>query len=73
MSRPTYSYYLIAQTLKGPDDTPYAGGTFEVDIVIPEDYPFSPPKMKFITKGLSVLLITNGGAESNEASLLNVK
>jgi ubiquitin-conjugating enzyme (huntingtin interacting protein 2) len=22
-----------------------------VDIVIPEDYPFSPPKMKFITKG----------------------
>ncbi len=39
------------QTLKGPDDTPYAGGVFEVDIVIPADYPFSPPKMKFITKG----------------------
>ena len=37
-------------TLKGPDDTPYAGGTFEVDIVIPDDYPFTPPKMKFITK-----------------------
>lgn len=37
-------------TLKGPDDTPYAGGTFEVDIKIPADYPFSPPKMKFDTK-----------------------
>eukprot|EP00388_Colpodella_angusta_P025346 GDKK01002345.1.p1 GENE.GDKK01002345.1~~GDKK01002345.1.p1 ORF type:complete len:195 (-),score=32.36 GDKK01002345.1:99-683(-) len=40
----------LTGTLKGPDDTPYAGGVFEVDIVIPEDYPFSPPKMKFITK-----------------------
>mmetsp|Transcript_52578 Transcript_52578/g.103757 ORF Transcript_52578/g.103757 Transcript_52578/m.103757 type:complete len:197 (-) Transcript_52578:128-718(-) len=40
----------LTGTLKGPDDTPYAGGTFDVDIVIPEDYPFSPPKMKFVTK-----------------------
>eukprot|EP00597_Dinobryon_sp_UTEXLB2267_P006858 CAMPEP_0170082356 /NCGR_PEP_ID=MMETSP0019_2-20121128/17975_1 /TAXON_ID=98059 /ORGANISM="Dinobryon sp., Strain UTEXLB2267" /LENGTH=166 /DNA_ID=CAMNT_0010297207 /DNA_START=35 /DNA_END=535 /DNA_ORIENTATION=- len=37
-------------SIKGPDDSPYAGGLFEVDIVIPNDYPFSPPKMKFITK-----------------------
>jgi ubiquitin-conjugating enzyme (huntingtin interacting protein 2) len=37
-------------TLRGPDDTPYARGIFEVDIIIPEDYPFCPPKMKFITK-----------------------
>lgn len=34
----------------GPDDTPYEGGTFSVDIVIPDGYPFEPPKMKFITK-----------------------
>mmetsp|Transcript_274 Transcript_274/g.591 ORF Transcript_274/g.591 Transcript_274/m.591 type:complete len:196 (+) Transcript_274:193-780(+) len=40
----------LTGTLRGPDDTPYAGGTFQVDIVIPEDYPFSPPKMKFLTK-----------------------
>lgn len=46
----------IRQTLKGPDDTVYAGGVFEVDIVIPNDYPFSPPKMKFITKGLHKIL-----------------
>ena len=34
----------------GPDDTPYAGGTFSVDILIPQGYPFEPPKMKFITR-----------------------
>jgi len=31
-------------------DTPYEGGIFHVDIVIPPDYPFKPPKMKFDTK-----------------------
>jgi ubiquitin-conjugating enzyme (huntingtin interacting protein 2) len=37
-------------TIKGPDDTPYANGKFDVDIIIPAEYPFSPPKMKFLTK-----------------------
>ena len=36
--------------ITGPPDTPYEGGTFEVDIVIPGEYPFNPPKMKFLTK-----------------------
>ena len=36
--------------IKGPIDTCYAGGIFDVDIVIPPDYPFKPPKMKFDTK-----------------------
>jgi ubiquitin-protein ligase len=35
--------------IKGPSDTPYEGGTFVVDIVLPNDYPFRPPKMKFDT------------------------
>lgn len=34
----------------GPEGTPYENGTFEVDIVIPDQYPFEPPRMKFITK-----------------------
>ena len=37
-------------TLKGPEDTCYAGGTFVVDIQIPAQYPFEPPKMRFETK-----------------------
>ena len=58
--RDTSSGVLISQdeanpshltgTITGPPDTPYAGGTFHVDITIPGDYPFSPPKMKFTTK-----------------------
>jgi ubiquitin-protein ligase len=36
--------------LKGPSDTPYQGGSFVVDIVLPNEYPFMPPKMKFDTK-----------------------
>ena len=40
----------LTGSLKGPDGTPYDGGTFLVDIVIPQQYPFEPPKMKFTTK-----------------------
>ncbi|GAB7362124.1 hypothetical protein MBLNU230_g2151t1 [Neophaeotheca triangularis] len=35
---------------RGPPDTPYDGGHFEVDIVITSDYPFKPPVMRFITR-----------------------
>ncbi|KAH8779722.1 uncharacterized protein K444DRAFT_639760 [Hyaloscypha bicolor E] len=34
----------------GPPDTPYEGGTFVVDIKIPQEYPFRPPQMSFKTK-----------------------
>ncbi|KAH3143299.1 hypothetical protein LV164_004580 [Aspergillus fumigatus] len=37
-------------TFPGPPGTPYEGGTYEVDIKIPNDYPFRPPVMKFVTK-----------------------
>jgi len=44
------SYLHLIGAFVGPPDTPYQGGTYEVDIVIPQSYPFSPPKMKFLTK-----------------------
>lgn len=37
-------------TIIGSQGTPYEGGVFDIDIVIPVQYPFEPPKMKFITK-----------------------
>ena len=36
--------------IRGPIDTPYQNGIFEVDILIPRGYPFEPPKMKFTTQ-----------------------
>lgn len=36
--------------ISGPPETPYAGGQFMLEILIPETYPFNPPKIKFLTK-----------------------
>ncbi|KAM0429628.1 hypothetical protein ACHAPT_006233 [Fusarium lateritium] len=37
-------------TFPAPPDTPYAGGTYQVDIQIPDQYPFKSPIIRFDTK-----------------------
>jgi len=50
--RPSVATSLLSWTalLKGPCDSPYKGGVYQLDITCPSDYPLSPPSMKFVTK-----------------------
>lgn len=36
--------------IKGPKDTPYENGIFKLDVSFPNSFPFTPPKIKFLTK-----------------------
>uniref|UniRef100_A0A1A9WK58 UBC core domain-containing protein n=1 Tax=Glossina brevipalpis TaxID=37001 RepID=A0A1A9WK58_9MUSC len=36
--------------IAGPPGTPYEGGKFKLEVIMPERYPLEPPKIRFVTK-----------------------
>jgi len=47
--------------LLGPTGTPYEGGSFHLDILFSQDYPFKPPKCKFTTRIYHPNINSSGG------------
>lgn len=37
-------------TILGPPQSCYEGGTFKLELFLPEEYPMVPPKVRFLTK-----------------------
>ncbi|KAF8496336.1 ubiquitin-conjugating enzyme/RWD-like protein [Gautieria morchelliformis] len=41
-------YFNVAIT--GPEGSPFERGVFKLELFLPEEYPMSPPKVRFLTK-----------------------
>ncbi|KAF7717904.1 Uncharacterized protein PECH_002696 [Penicillium ucsense] len=37
-------------SIHGPSQSPYEGGIFRLELFLPDDYPMTPPKIRFLTK-----------------------
>lgn len=44
-------YDVLKALIIGPEDTPYAHGCFEFDLMLPPTYPMQPPRVQLVTTG----------------------
>ena len=42
-----YRYFDVM--IEGPQGTPFEGGSFKLELFLPEEYPLKPPKVRFVT------------------------
>jgi ubiquitin-protein ligase len=58
---PTHATQLWQAVIFGPEDTPWEGGTFKLNLTFSEDYPNKAPVVKFESKMFHPNIYNDGG------------